>query len=79
MKTKSLLAKCAALILLSTLIYQPSTASAQGTAFTYQGRLFDNTNPANGSYAIRFTVYDGSNTLNVVAMFSRENALLMFS
>ncbi len=32
-------------------------AFAQGTAFTYQGRLFDNTNPANGNYALKFTLY----------------------
>jgi len=46
------------LVLLSTLIYQPSTALAQGTAFTYQGRLNDGTSPANGIYDLRFTIYD---------------------
>jgi hypothetical protein len=39
------------------------SAFAQGTAFTYQGRLFDNTNPANGNYALKFKLYDGSNSL----------------
>ena len=33
-------------------------AFAQGTAFTYQGRLNNGTNPANGSYDLRFAVYD---------------------
>jgi hypothetical protein len=33
-------------------------ANAQGTAFTYQGRLNDNGLPANGSYDLLFTVYD---------------------
>src|ERR1017187_770507 len=33
-------------------------AFAQGTAFTYQGRLNDATNPANGSYDLRVAVYN---------------------
>ena len=31
---------------------------AQGTAFTYQGRLNDGVNPASGKYDLRFIVYD---------------------
>ena len=31
---------------------------AQGTAFTYQGRLNDAANPANGVYDLRFAIYD---------------------
>ena len=45
-------------------------AHAQGTAFTYQGRLADNGAPANGLYDFRFTVYDalsGGNTVGSVA------------
>jgi hypothetical protein len=49
------------LLLLSTLNPQLSTASAQGTAFTYQGRLNDGANPANGIYDLRFTIYDSTN------------------
>jgi len=30
----------------------------QGSAFTYQGRLTDNGSPANGTYDLRFTLYD---------------------
>lgn len=41
--------------LLSTLNLQLSTAQAQGTAFTYQGRLDDAGSPANGVYDLRFT------------------------
>jgi len=41
-----------------------STARAQSTAFTYQGRLNDGQNPANGSYDFTFTVFD-SNTNGV--------------
>jgi formylglycine-generating enzyme required for sulfatase activity len=33
---------------------------AQTTAFTYQGRLNDGTNPANGSYDLRFTLFPSS-------------------
>ncbi len=33
-------------------------ASAQTTAFTYQGRLTDGSSPANGSYDLQFSVFD---------------------
>src|SRR5260221_13689041 len=57
MKTKLTLIKRAALLLvLSTLNSQLST-HAQGTAFTYQGRLTDGGNPANGAYDLRFILY----------------------
>jgi hypothetical protein len=52
------------------------SAFAQGTAFTYQGRLFDNTNPANGNYALKFKLYDGSNSLvTLVAPVAVSNGL----
>ena len=35
-------------------------AAAQGTAFTYQGRLDNGTNPANGSYDLTFALYNAS-------------------
>src|SRR5438876_3433062 len=37
-----------------------------GTAFTYQGRLNDNGNPANGIYDLRFTIYDSTNNPGTV-------------
>jgi hypothetical protein len=40
---------------------------AQGTAFTYQGRLNASGVAANGSYDLQFTVYDSSGAANVVA------------
>jgi len=60
MKTKLAFIKYAALmLLLSTLILRSSTASAQGTAFTYQGNLDDNGSPANGTnYGMVFYLYD---------------------
>ena len=36
-------------------------ASPAGTAFTYQGRLTSAGQPANGSYDLRFTLYDAAN------------------
>jgi hypothetical protein len=44
----------------STLLAQLSAAPL-GTAFTYQGRLHDGVSPANGSYDLRFTIYDLAN------------------
>jgi hypothetical protein len=44
-------------LLLATLHSQLSTAFAQGTAFTYQGRLNDGANPATGSYDLRFGLF----------------------
>ena len=41
---------------LLVLIVTTTMAFAQGTAFTYQGRLNDGGNPANGIYDLRFTV-----------------------
>src|SRR5215471_10593812 len=35
-------------------------ASAQSTAFTYQGRLNNGANPANGLYDLGFAVYDAA-------------------
>src|SRR6266498_3674677 len=55
---KHKLFRCLTLALLSTLVLQPATASAQGTAFTYQGRLNNGANTANGSYDLRFALYD---------------------
>src|SRR5260221_3688936 len=43
------------------------SAHAQGTAFTYQGRLNDGANPANGLYDLRFTLFNtGSNGVAIV-------------
>src|SRR5262245_58655153 len=52
MKNKLLLLFSAALSLDAAL-----GARAQGTAFTYQGRLTDNGVPANGPYDLRFTLH----------------------
>jgi hypothetical protein len=43
------------------------SAFAQGTAFTYQGRLNDGANPATGLYDVRFSICDALANGNVVA------------
>src|SRR4051812_46471132 len=52
--------------LLSTLNFQISTLFAQGTAFTYQGRLTSGVNPANGNYDMQFYLRDALTAGNPV-------------
>ncbi len=56
MKTKTLVSLLALLNVLSGV----SQAASLGTAFTYQGRLSDGGQPANGSYDLRLAVYDAA-------------------
>lgn len=53
--------------LLSTLNLGSPTVFAQGTAFTYQGRLNDGGSIANGSYDIAFTLFATNTTGTAVA------------
>ncbi len=48
-------------ILVSALLLAVHTAAAQGTAFTYQGELKDAGQPAQGTYDLRFALYDSTN------------------
>jgi hypothetical protein len=57
MKAKHAPKFAAVLLLFATLGLRPSTALAQGTAFTYQGRLNNGTNPANGTYSFEFSLF----------------------
>jgi len=59
-------ASCAVWVTLA-LFTQIHQAFAQGTAFTYQGRLNDGGSPATGIYDLRFTVCDALASGNVVA------------
>jgi hypothetical protein len=52
---------------LSSLNSQLSTAFAQGTVFTYQGRLNNGTNPVTGFYDLRFHLYDSPSGGNILA------------
>jgi hypothetical protein len=45
----------------------PVLARAQGTAFAYNGKLDDGTNPANGSYDITFTLFATNNGGDAIA------------
>ncbi len=58
--------------LLSTLHFQPTTSHAQGTAFTYQGRLNDGGAPANGLYDLRFTTYDADSGGNLRGLLTNS-------
>ena len=42
------------------LLSAATTATAQTTSFTYQGRLTDSNNPANGNYDLQFALFDNS-------------------
>ncbi len=66
-KSNHIVLVLALLTCLSTFNLQLSTVHAQGTAFTYQGKLNDNGNPASGIYDLRFTVYDAVTNGNLVA------------
>lgn len=41
-------------------------ATPLGTAFTYQGRLASGTNAANGSFDLKFSLYDGTTKTLIV-------------
>ncbi len=56
MKTKCIITL--ALLALSTLNFQLSTVFAQGTAFTYQGRLNENGVPVNRTYDLVFRPFN---------------------
>jgi hypothetical protein len=42
-------------------------AVAQGTAFTYQGRLGVGSNAANGTYDLKLSLYDAASSGNLIA------------
>src|SRR5437867_3898155 len=60
--------KTRVLIPLATLalLVSHQTLLAQASAFTYQGRLNDNGAPANGSFDLRFTIYDSASGDSVI-------------
>ncbi|HLM61223.1 MAG TPA: hypothetical protein VK308_10490, partial [Pyrinomonadaceae bacterium] len=50
----------------------PSLAAAQTNEFTYQGRLTDNGIAANGSYDMRFALYNGAEVPTAIQVISRN-------
>jgi hypothetical protein len=67
MKSNRINAGWLMLLALSTLSLQPATALAQGTAFTYQGKLTVGTNAANGLYDLQFVLNDALSGGNQIA------------
>src|ERR1035437_7341382 len=66
-KSNHIVLALALLTCLSTFNLQLSTAFAQGTAFTYQGRLNDGGSPANGTnYGMVFYLYDAPTNGNLL-------------
>ncbi len=52
---------------LALLVSATTQPFAQGTAFTYQGRLNNGTNPVTGSYDLVFTLYNTNTTGAIIA------------
>ena len=74
MKNSILKTIATAFLLLSTFALPLSSVFAQGTAFTYQGRLLDNGTPANGSYDLTFALFSVSNGDGQVGSTLTNNA-----
>jgi hypothetical protein len=55
------------LALMSLFMGGANPAFAQGTAFTYQGRLDNNNTPANGTYDLSFSAFDADTNGNLIA------------
>jgi hypothetical protein len=64
-----------ALLAIFTLNLPLSTAHAQGTAFTYQGQLQNNGNPASGTYNLTFTLFTNSTSGAAIAEPATNNAV----
>ena len=71
MKTKLIRLTC----FLTALLALATVARAQGTAFTYQGRLNNNGAPANGSYDLQFTIHSAASGAAQVGSMVSSNAL----
>ena len=78
MKLRKLLAQLGlAAVLLTTLNLPLSTAHAQGTAFTYQGRLDLAGTPANGTNDLTFTLYNAVSAGATVGTSNTFNDLVI--
>lgn len=55
------------LVLLLILTAGSARVAAQGSAFTYQGRLVEAGQPANGTYDLQFTLYDAAGGGHVIS------------
>jgi hypothetical protein len=53
-----------------------SALAPVGTAFTYQGRLTDGGNPANGSYDLQFGLYDAASDGTLIGTVTEEDVIV---
>src|SRR5262245_24547182 len=74
MKTKSFLQSGA---IFCSLFIVGNSALAQGTAFTWQGRLNDGANPANGAYDLTFTLFNAASGGTALGASNVFNDLLI--
>lgn len=66
------------LISLAFAVMTATITYAQGTAFNFQGRLNDGTNPANGRYDLQFRLYDAITGGNPIgSLLTRPNTTLI--
>jgi len=77
MYTKLRIVGWLALLALSTLNLHLSTCLAQGTAFTYQGRLQNNDSPASGTYNLTFSLFSTNTTGVAIAAPVTNNAVVV--
>lgn len=73
MKTKSIRLAC----LLATLFALPTVARAQGSAFTYQGRLTENGSPTSSTNDFTFTLYNAASGGATVGVSNVINNLVL--
>ncbi len=64
-QTKTMKNKIQKLLLALAMLAGINHVAAQGTAFTYNGRLNDGAQPATGIYDLRFAIYDATTNGNV--------------
>jgi lysophospholipase L1-like esterase len=65
------------ILMLACLFILKNFAFGQGTAFTYQGRLNDGGQPANGSYDFQFAIYDADTNGHPVGTVLTNTATLV--
>ena len=65
------------LLALTTLNFQPATAHAQATVFTYQGQLQNNGSPASGTYNLTFSLFNTDTSGVAIAGPVTNNGVLV--
>jgi hypothetical protein len=65
MMRRTLISGIAIMLATASLVWS-AYAQQSSTAFTYQGFLKDNNNPANGTYDLKFTLYDAATGGNAI-------------